>query len=277
MGFTMYDPNMNKLQFPVGVKPLDFSVSSIEKERKEQSIDGIPGVVDYGFNYKQREASLTFFLRHYHGEHDYFLLVSELNEFLDSHEYFYIAHNALPSRVIKITIDDSFQPERILGSMYAQLEVDARITGLPFWRTVWTTEYLQNNGYDALVEKFGTADNINLDLLNYTFSQSKLSVWNGGNVVIDPRNMFLKIKLTNVVTTGNLAIENKTTGEKFIYKEALNNKNLTLDGVKVLLGTANKLRDSNRKFISLAQGENKIEITNGTFDRVTIDCPFYYK
>lgn len=273
----MYDPNMNKLQFPVGVKPLDFFVSSIEKERKEQSIDGVPGVVDYGFNYKQREASLTFFLRHYHGEYDYFLLESELNAFLDSHEYFYISRNALPSRVIKVTVDGSFKPERILGSMYAQLEVDARITGLPFWRTKYTTKDIQNDGYSAIVEKYGMADGINVDYLNYKFNYDEFTIWNGGNVTVDPRNMYLKLNLTNVTTTGNLTIENVTTGEKFIYKESISNKNLSIDGTKVLIGTSNKLRDTNRKFISLVKGINKIKITNGTFDSVAVDSPFYFK
>ncbi|MGX0099671.1 phage tail domain-containing protein [Staphylococcus cohnii] len=277
MGFTMYDPNMNKLQFPVGVKPLDFFVSSIEKERKEQSIDGIPGVIDYGFNYKQREASLTFFLRHYHGEHDYFLLESELNAFLDSHEYFYVARNALPSRVIKVTVDGSFKPERILGSMYAQLEVDARVTGLPFWRTKYTTQEIESNGYSAIVEKYGLADGINVDYLPYKFTTNEFTVWNGGNVTVDPRNMYLKINLTNVTTTGNLTIENITTGEKFIYKEVISKNNLSIDGTKVLIGTSNKLRDTNRKFISLVKGINKIKITNGTFDSVAVDSPFYFK
>ncbi len=273
----MYDPNMNKLQFPVGVKPLDFFVSSIEKERKEQSIDGIPGVVDYGFNYKQREASLTFFLRHYHGEHDYFLLESDLNAFLDSHEYFYVARNALPSRVIKVTVDGSFKPERILGSMYAQLEVDARITGLPFWRTKYTTQEIESSGYSAIVEKYGMADGINVDYLPYEFTGNEFTVWNGGNVTVDPRNMYLKLNLANVTTTGNLTVENVTTGEKFIYKEAISKKNLTIDGTKVLIGTSNKLRDTNRKFISLVKGINKIKITNGTFDSVAVDSPFYFK
>ncbi|MDW4486468.1 phage tail family protein [Staphylococcus saprophyticus] len=277
LGFTMYDPNMNKLQFPVGVKPLDFFVSSIEKERKEQSIDGIPGVVDYGFNYKQREASLTFFLRHYHGEHDYFLLESDLNAFLDSHEYFYVARNALPSRVIKVTVDGSFKPERILGSMYAQLEVDARITGLPFWRTKYTTQEIESSGYSAIVEKYGMADGINVDYLPYEFTGNEFTVWNGGNVTVDPRNMYLKLNLANVTTTGNLTVENVTTGEKFIYKEAISKKNLTIDGTKVLIGTSNKLRDTNRKFISLVKGINKIKITNGTFDSVAVDSPFYFK
>lgn len=273
----MYDPNMNKLQFPVGVKPLDFFVSSIEKERKEQSIDGVPGVVDYGFNYKQRNASMTFWLRHFHGEHDYFLMKSEIDAMFDSHDYIYASHNALPSRVIKLTVDGSYEPERITGSMYAQLEVDARITGLPFWRTKYTTQEIESSGYSAIVEKYGMADGINVDYLNYKFTSNEFTVWNGGNVTVDPRNMYLKLNLTNITTTGNFTVENVTTGEKFIYKEAISKKSLTLNQTKVLIGTTNKLRETNRKFISLKQGKNDIKITNGAFDSIAIDCPFYFK
>lgn len=277
LGFTMYDPNMNKLQFPVGVKPLDLFVSSIEKERKEQQIDGIPGVVDYGFNYKQRDASMTFWLRHFHGEHDYFLMKSEIDAMFDSHDYIYASHNALPSRVIKLTVDGSYKPERITGSMYANLEVDARVTGLPFWQTKYTTQEIEKDGYSAIIEKYGMADGINVDYLPYKFTTNEFTVWNGGNVTVDPRNMYLKLILTNVTTTGNLTIENVTTGEKFIYKEAISKKNLSIDGTKVLIGTSNKLRDTNRKFISLVKGINKIKITNGTFDSVAVDSPFYFK
>ena len=268
---------MNEIQFPVGVKPLDLFVSSIEKERKEQQIDGIPGVVDYGFNYKQRDASMTFWLRHFHGEHDYFLMKSEIDAMFDSHGYIYACHNALPSRVIKLTVDGSYEPERVTGSMYANLEVDARITGLPFWRTKYTTQEIENSGYSAIAEKYGLADGIHLDHSKYRFDKNEFTVWNGGNVTIDPRNMYLKLVLTNVTTSGNLTIENITTGEKFIYKEAISKKNLTIDGTKVLIGTSNKLRDTNRKFISLVKGINKIKITNGTFNSVAVDSPFYFK
>ncbi|PTJ02149.1 phage tail family protein, partial [Staphylococcus simulans] len=46
MGFTLYDPDMNELKFPVGVKPLDFLVSSISKERITEKVEGIPGQID---------------------------------------------------------------------------------------------------------------------------------------------------------------------------------------------------------------------------------------
>lgn len=267
---------MNKLNYPVGVRPLDLLVSSIEKERKEQSIDGVPGVVDYGFNYKGREVKMNFMTEHYHGTFDHRLQRDEIYNLFDSYPFLYVSDDTVPSRVLKITIDGSFTPERY-GYWYSTFEVDARITGLPFWQTKYTTQDIEKDGYSAIAEKYGVADGINLDYLPYKFTSNEFTVWNGGNVTVDPRNMMLKINLINVTTTGNLTIENITTGEKFIYKEAISKKNLSIDGTKVLIGTANKLRDTNRKFISLVKGINKLKITKGAFDGVTVDSPFYFK
>lgn len=276
MTFTLYDPNMNKVDYPVGVRPLDLLVSSIEKERKEQQIDGVPGVVDYGYNYKGREIKINFMTEHYDDTYDHRLQRDEIYNLFDSYPYLYVSDNTVPSRVLKITIDGSFTPERY-GYWYSTFEVDARITGLPFWRTKYTTQDIEKDGYSAIVEKYGMADGINVDYLPYKFTGNEFTIWNGGNVTVDPRNMYLKLNLANVTTTGNLTIENITTGEKFIYKEAISKKNLSIDGTKVLIGTSNKLRDTNRKFISLVKGINKIKITNGTFDSVAVDSPFYFK
>lgn len=267
---------MNEIQFPVGVKPLDLFVSSIEKERKEQQIDGIPGVVDYGFNYKQRDASMTFWLRHSHGEHDYFLMKSEIDSMFDSHDYIYASHNALPSRVIKLTVDGSYEPERITGSMYANLEVDARITGLPFWRTKYDTQEIESSGYSAIAERYGTADGINQDNAKYSFETKTFNVWNGGNVTVDPRNMILIIKMFYVNGTGS--ITNKTTGDKFTIINDWKGNHLTIESTKIIKATnVNSLRDTNRKFISLVPGNNEIEVTGLDFTKVEFTFPYYYK
>lgn len=275
MGFTLYDPNMNELKFPVGVKPLDFLVSSISKERTTEKVEGIPGQIDYGFNYSDREASMTFWLRHYHAEHDFLLLVSELNDFLDSQPFFYVAHKYLPTRVIKITVDESYQPDRILGSMYAKLEVKCNISGLPFWRTQYTTQDIDTTEYSAIVEKYGLADGINSDSLNYTFTSNTFTVWNGGNITVDPRNMMLNIKLYYADGTGS--ITNKTTGEKFVCNTKMNGNHLTLSGVKALKASINILRDTNRKYISLVPGKNEIEITGLSYKKAEFDFPYYFK
>lgn len=278
VGFKLYDPNMNELKFPVGVKPLDFLVSSIEKERYTETIKGIPGTIDYGFDYKERsDCSLTFFLRHYHDEHDYLLLESEINAFLDSHPFFYVSRNNLPTRVLKVTIDSSYKTERILGSMYATLEVPVNVTGLPFWQTKYTTQKIESSGYTAIAEKYGLADGINVDYPHYTFTTKTINVWNGGNVTIDPRNMLLSIKVNSLTSEGNFTIFNETTNETFIFKKKIPPTVLNIQGTKVLLGKYNYLRDSNRQFISLKPGLNKLKFMNGEFDNIRIDFPFYYK
>lgn len=276
MTFTLYDPNMNKLNYPVGVVPLDLLVSSIEKERKEVSIDGIPGVVDYGFNYKGREVKMNFMTEHYHGTFDHRLQRDEIYNLFDSYPFLYVSDDTVPSRVLKITVDSSFTPERY-GYWYSTFEVDARVTGLPYWQTKYTTQEIQNDGYSAIVEKYGTADGINVEWLKYTFTENSFTVWNGGNVTIDPRNMYLNLKFTNMQTEGNFTIENESTGEKNVFIPKFSGNYYELNGTKALIGYNNRLRDTNRKFVSLIPGENKIKIINGTFNRAIVNFPFFYK
>ncbi|MDW4519850.1 phage tail family protein [Staphylococcus saprophyticus] len=276
MTFTLYDPNMNKLNYPVGVRPLDLLVSSIEKERKEQSIDGVPGVVDYGFNYKGREVKMNFMTEHYHDTFDHRLQRDEIYNLFDSYPFLYVSDDTVPSRVLKITVDSSFTPERY-GYWYSTFEVDARITGLPFWRTKYTTQEIESSGYSAIAEKYGMADGVHVDHLKYRYDKNEFTVWNGGNVTVDPRNMDLKIRIAFGTSNGTVRVDNLTTGEFITFSRPVVNDHLDFFGTKVLLGATNRLRDSNRKFISLVPGENKIKISNIDFRFCTFDFPYYYK
>lgn len=276
MTFTLYDPNMNKVDYPVGVRPLDLLVSSIEKERKEQQIDGVPGVVDYGYNYKGREVKMNFMTEHYHGTFDHRLQRDEIYNLFDEYPFLYVSDDTVPSRMLKITVDGSFTPERY-GYWYSTFEVDARITGLPFWRTKYTTQEIEKDGYSAVVEKYGMADGIHLDHSKYRFDKKEFTVWNGGNVTIDPRNMDLKIRIAYGTSKGTVRLDNLTTGEYITCSRPVVNDHLDFFGTKVLLGATNRLRDSNRKFISLVPGENKIKISNIDFRFCTFDFPYYYK
>ncbi|MGI2304004.1 phage tail domain-containing protein [Staphylococcus cohnii] len=276
MTFTLYDPNMNELKYPEGVRPLDLLVSSIEKERKEQAIDGIPGVVDYGYNLKGREIKMNFMTEHYHDTYDHRLQRDEIYNLFDSYPYLYVSDNTVPSRVLKITIDGSYTPERY-GYWYSTFEVDARISSLPYWRTKYTTQDVEKDGYNAIVEKYGIADGLHLDFPKYRFDKNEFTVWNGGNVTVDPRNMMLDIRIAYGTSKGTVRIDNLTTGEFITFSRPVVNDHLDFFGTKVLLGATNRLRDSNRKFISLVPGENKIKISNIDFRFVTFDFPFYYK
>lgn len=274
--FTLYDPNFNKLDYPVGVTPLDILIPSIEKERILENINGIPGTVDYGFNYKEREITLKFQMEHFNGTYDFRLMRNQLYALLDSQSYFYIVDNLSPSLALKITIDSSYLPERY-GYWYSTVEISGKTTGLPFWRTIYTTQDIEKNGYSALVEKFGMADGVHLDYLTYTPKTNTFSIWNGGNVTIDPRHFDLSIRLLYATAKGNVTIENLTTGEKFIFYRQFENTHLNIFGSQVLLGNTNWLRESNRKFISLVPGENKIKVSNVEHQGVSFDFPYYFK
>lgn len=274
--FTLYDENMNEIDYPVGVTPLDFLVSSIERERYEETVNGIPGTIDYGFDFKDREITLKFQMEHYHDTFDFRLQRDELYNIFSSNNHLYVSDNLVPTRIIKLQVDGQFIPERY-GYWYSTLEVTGKSVGLPFWQTKYTTQEIEASGYTAIEEKYGLADGINVDYPNYTFDNKIVYVWNGGNVTIDPRNMPLMIKVNNLTSNVNFTIINETTNEQFVYKKQIYPTTLTLDGTKVLLGPYNYLRDSNRKFISLKPGLNKLKFLNGEFDNVRIDFPFFYK
>ncbi|MDO0996584.1 phage tail family protein [Staphylococcus hominis] len=274
--FTLYDENMNEIDYPAGVTPLDFLVSSIERERYEETVNGIPGTIDYGFDFKDREITLKFQMEHYHDTFDFRLQRDELYNIFSSYNHLYVSDNLVPTRVIKLQVDGQFIPERY-GYWYSTLEVTGKSVGLPFWQTKYTTQEIEASGYTAIEEKYGLADGVNVDYPNYTFDNKIVYVWNGGNVTIDPRNMPLMIKVNNLTSNVNFTIINETTNEQFVYKKQIYPTTLTLDGTKVLLGPYNYLRDSNRKFISLKPGLNKLKFLNGEFDNVRIDFPFFYK
>lgn len=276
MTFTLYDENLNKIDYPVGITPLDFLVSSIERERYEESVLGIPGPIDYGFDFKEREITLNFQMEHYHDTYDFRLLRDALYNIFSSNNHLYVLDNLLPTRLIKFQVDGQFRPERY-GYWYSTVEISGKTTGLPFWRTIYTTQDIEKNGYSALVEKFGMADGVHLDYLTYTPKTNTFSIWNGGNVTIDPRHFDLSIRLLYATAKGNVTIENLTTGEKFIFYRQFENTHLNIFGSQVLLGNTNWLRESNRKFISLVPGENKIKVSNVEHQGVSFDFPYYFK
>lgn len=274
--FTLYDENMNEIDYPVGVTPLDILVSSIERERYEETVNGIPGTIDYGFDFKDREITLKFQMEHYHDTFDFRLQRDEIYNIFSSNNHLYVSDNLVPTRIIKLQVDGQFIPERY-GYWYSTLEVTGKSVGLPFWQTKYTTQKIEASGYTAIEEKYGLADGINVDYPNYTFTTKTINVWNGGNVTIDPRNMPLSIKVNSLTSEGNFTIFNETTNETFIFKKKIPPTVLNIQGTKVLLGKYNYLRDSNRKFISLKSGLNKLKFMNGEFDNIRIDFPFYYK
>ena len=68
-----------------------------------------------------------------------------------------------------------------------------------------------------------------------------------------------------------------TTGDVLEINRTENRRHIRQDGINVTVGGVNRFRDTNRRFISLAPGDNRFEITGAIFDEVRIDFKYYYK
>ena len=269
--FKLLNPNMQEIKSPDGFIPLDIFVSSIGKERHVESIDGMPGEINYGSSYTSRDVELTMWFKS-KDTIDYRLLRDELYAYFDSYDYFYVIETNKPTRALKIVIDDSIRDKRITTRV-GEITINARTVDNPFWVSLYTTKELNDTGYDALVEKYGLVDGINSDNTKYKFTERNFSVWNAGNVTVEPETMYLKITATG--TNGKLEIRNKTTGDTFKANAEFGG-DLVIDGMNTKLNGVNVFRDTNKRYISLASGANEFEVI-GQFTDITIDFRFYYK
>ena len=267
---------MKELPFPEGVKPLDIFVSSVNKRRLTEEFEGRSGTLNYGYDYGERSVDLSLWLEA-HDTIDYRLIRNELYAFFDAHDVFYIEETRVPSRVLKVTIDESYIPERI-NQTHSSVEISCRTLDSVFWESKYTTLELHDSGYSATAEKYGLVDNIDDEKVKYRFTESNFTVYNAGNVTVEPESMYLRIIASEVTSSNNFTIRNKTTGDEFVLKRESNGSHVRLIGMVASMGSiTNIFRDTNRRFIRLAPGDNEFEILNGTFAQISIDFKNYYK
>ena len=267
---------MKEIPFPEGVMPLEIFVGSVGKNRTTDTVDGRAGVVDYGSNYTDRPVSL--FLRIKSTDKiDFRLLRNEVFAMFDIGNAFYVAETDVPSRVLKVAVDESYIPDR-LTEEYADFDINCRTLDSVFWESKYTTLELHDSGYSATAEKYGLVDNIDDEKVKYRFTESNFTVYNAGNVTVEPESMMLNIIVNAVQSTNNFTIRNKTTGEEIVLKRASTGSNFRIQGMVVSLGSiTNIFRDTNRSFISLVPGDNQFEILNGTFGEIRFEFKYLYK
>lgn len=274
--FKIYDLNMKEIPFPDGVMPLEIFVGSIGKERMVDTADGRPGVVDYGFNYTDRPVSL--FLRIKAADKiDFRLLRNEVFAMFDIGNAFYVAESDVPSRVLKVVVDESYMPDR-LTEEYADFDINCRTLDSVFWESKYTTLELHDSGYSSNAEKYGLVDNIDDQKVKYRFTENTFTVYNAGNVTVEPESMYISILFFFcTIPNGKMTVKNLTTGDTLIINSTENRRHIRQDGMVFTIAGVNRFRDTNRKFISLAPGNNHFEITGATFDEARIDFKYYYK
>src|SRR5699024_9238615 len=107
---------------------------------------------------------------------------------------------------------------------------------------------------------------------------NSFTVYNAGNVAVEPESMMLDIFVSTVRSDNNFTIRNKTTGEEIILKRASFGSHFRIRGMVCSFGSFTIIfRDTNRRFISLAPGDNEFEILNGTFREIRFDFKYLHK
>ena len=106
---------------------------------------------------------------------------------------------------------------------------------------------------------------------------TNFKVYNAGNVTVEPESMMLNIELKGATSSGNLSLKNITTGEEFKLNKDISNRNVKLEGINVTENGINVFRDTNRRFISLAPGDNLFEVSGATFNEIRFNFKYLYK
>src|SRR5699024_2177365 len=153
--------DMKEVPFPDGVIPREIFVGSVRKERTVETVDGRPGVVEYGLNYTN--SPVSFFLRIKTTDKiDLRLLRYEGFATFNVVSPFFVAESDVPSRVSKVVVDESYIPDR-LTEEYADFDINCRTLDSVFWESKYTTLELHDSGYSATAEKYGLVDNIDIE------------------------------------------------------------------------------------------------------------------
>ena len=107
---------------------------------------------------------------------------------------------------------------------------------------------------------------------------NKFTVYNAGNVTIEPESMYISVLFYYCsIPDGKMTVKNLTTGDVLEVNRTTNRSHIRQDGMVFTIAGVNFFRDTNRKFISLAPGDNEFEVTGATYDEVRIDFKYYYK
>ena len=271
--------------------------SGIKKRTGSEYSDGRPGRINYHSEDEYRTVTLTLQATA-EDIHDITHLRDAVNELFDGElllremriksvevEYESMGQRTgelqletpeyVNGKQIKVAMVNS--PEIDDTTLLSTFTVEFETTESPYFETIYTTLELHDSGYSATAEKYGLVDNIDDEKVKYRFTENTFTVFNAGNVTVEPESMFLDIRCRFVQAPDGFSIINKTIGDVFEFNYPVNGSHIVLDRMNVRYGAVNGFRYTNRRFISLAPGNNEFEINGATFESITINFKFLYK
>jgi phage-related protein len=244
-----------------------FRISSPAPSRQTEQIDGRDGQIRLGKDYGAREitAACSFFAVDYE---DSLLLRDEIIRVVYGRDPYYIVPEATPGKRWLVEASDSITPDLI--GMYGEFSLSF-ISDSTYAESIGTT--LDPLTFDS--ELWQVGEGLTVDDKSYTQSTTSFSIYNAGDVTIDPREFPLVITYNGAST--NLRIQNTTTGDDWQYTGWTDANTIKLDGVKSTRSGVSIFANTNRKLITLQPGWNNFVITGPTAAfTISFEFRFYY-
>ena len=272
--------------------------SGIKKRTGSEYSDGRPGRINYHSEDEYRTVTLTVQATA-EDMHDITHLRDAVNELFDGElmlremriksvevEYESMGQRTgelqleapeyVNGKQIKVAMVNS--PEIDDTTLVSTFTVEFETTELPYFETIYTTLELHDSGYSATAEKYGLVDNIDVEKVKYRFTENNFTVYNAGNVTVEPESMYISILFYYCsIPDGKMTVKNLTTGDVLEVNRTTNRSHIRQDGMVFTIAGVNFFRDTNRKFISLAPGDNKFEITGATYDEARFNFKYLYR
>ncbi|MCM3444384.1 phage tail family protein [Metabacillus halosaccharovorans] len=255
----------------LGVKLLSFKKSSLTHINEYDSAEGRHGLISLGTTFDGRKLSASFLIDAV--DHlDYQLKKDIVYNLFSTEDEMILIDSRQPGKQWKVKVESDFEVENV-SFCAGSFEVEF-ISSFPYSESIGTT--LDPLTFDSNLWQIGQG--LSGEDVQYIHNTTSFSIYNAGDVKIDPRTMPFVIQYTGA--SGGLEIENLTNGDKWTYSDASNTSDTILIGVNGIRSTKNNLSivsKTNKKLITLDKGNNQFNITgtNGSFE-IKFEFRFYY-
>src|SRR5699024_5617615 len=227
--FKIYDLNFRSIPLPkdqlgYGLKGLDLFLSSINRRVTSEEVPGMAGNIRTFVQDGTREVSITALIRSM-DTRDYRLKRNRVYSFFKQLGEFYIAETHEPNKLLKVSVDESFIPERPQGlATWGELDIPLSIVGKPYRISRYTTLDIHNDG--GLIRDGDWGRGMHLtrssDDKQYVFeNQTDIEVYNPSDIdLYIKQHLDFKIKFECLQNMSRISLLDHDSNE-FIFTDDL--------------------------------------------------------
>ncbi|MGX6993935.1 phage tail domain-containing protein [Vagococcus penaei] len=259
------------------VRTLDFRVDSPNYQHNLLQVENARGAIDAGSTIGPRDISASFLARS-HDVATFSLLRDEIFEALKSDVPFYLTEKRSTNKRWLVKVKSPFDIPQVTTTGKFDVQLIA-LKGVA--ESSKTTQHIQKYGLLSTDDSwsFGMGlETVDDSELVYTHTAKNFTIFNAGNVEVHPFESYLKIVITNIQSaTSKVSLVNRANGSRIdILKPPLNTETWTFDGPVVLRNSLMAVKDTSKKFLSLAPGRNRIDLEGASSATVSFDFNYLY-